>query len=522
MTATILALFGRVSLSAEPTSEHARPNILFIFADDHAYQAIGAYGSKINQTPNIDRLAREGMRFDNCYVTNSLCGPSRACILTGKYSHLNGFYRNGNRFDGSQQTFPKLLQQAGYQTALVGKWHLASDPTGFNYWHVLPGQGVYYNPRMIDNGQKVKHVGYTTNITTDLALDWLKNDRDPTRPFMVMCQQKAPHRNWMPAPEHLTMYDDVTIPEPETFFDDYSHRASPAANQKMEIARDMNLASDLKMDQPLQDSDPATRQRMQRWQQRINHLTEEQRRAWKAAYDPKNEALRKAVQNGSMTEKDLAHWKYQRYIKDYLRCVASVDDSVGRLLQYLDEAGLADNTVVVYTSDQGFFLGEHGWFDKRWMYEESLRTPLVVRWPGVVQPGSTNAAIVSNLDFAETFLDMAGIAVPEDMQGRSLVPLLRGQQPDDWRKSFYYHFYEGPEKVHAVARHYGVADGRHKLIHYYETDEWEMFDLEKDPHELHSVYGDPAYAELQASLHKELDRLRGELQVPETDPPRSR
>lgn len=481
---------------AAHAQQPARPNILFIFTDDHAYQSIGAYGSKINQTPNIDRLAREGMLFRNCFVTNSICGPSRAVIQTGKYSHMNGFFRNGNRFDGSQQTFPKLLQQAGYQTAVIGKWHLESDPQGFNYWDILIGQGPYYNPPMIRNGQRLQHTGYTTEIITDLALEWLKSGRDQTKPFMLMCQHKAPHREWQPGPNYLTMYDDQTIPEPETLFDDYSGRGTAAKAQDMTIEKTMTPL-DLKFTPP-----PG--------------LTPEQLHAWKTAYEPKNEEMRKANLQG----KDLVRWKYQRYIKDYLRCVAAVDDNIGRMLKYLDDTGLAKNTIVIYSSDQGFYLGEHGWFDKRWMYEESLRTPLLVRWPGVVQPGSTHEAIVSNLDYAETFLDVAGVKVPPDMQGRSLRPLLAGQTPADWRKSFYYHYYEMPGP-HSVAKHYGVTDGRYKLINFYELGEWELYDLKTDPHEVRSVYGQASHADVQKQITAELQRLRQELKEPDRDPPES-
>jgi len=510
LAAAALAI-GHPAIAAEgvQVAPQRRPNILFVFCDDHAYQAISAYqsvsayGLKLNDTPNIDRLAREGMRFDNCYVTNSICGPSRAVIQTGKYSHLNGFYCNGNRFDGDQQTFPKLLKKAGYQTAIVGKWHLATDPQGYDYSEILIGQGPYYNPPMIRNGERVSHTGYTTSIITDLALDWLTKQRDPDRPFMLMYQHKAPHRNWQPGPEWLNKYDDVTIPEPDTLFDDYSGRGTAAKTQNMSIAETMN-ASDLKLTPP-------------------RNLTPEQSAAWNKAYGPKNEAFREAQFEG----KDLVRWKYQRYMKDYLRCIAAVDDNLGRVLEYLDDTGLADNTVVVYSSDQGFYLGEHNWFDKRWIYEESLRTPLVVRWPGVVDPGNTNQDIVSNLDFAETFLEIAGVEVPDDMQGRSLVPLLEGRTPDDWRRSFYYHYYEFPGG-HSVRRHYGVADGRYKLIHFYPNpwdaspiDEWELYDLESDAKELKSVFGDPKYADVQRHMEAELARLRRELKVPDPDPPES-
>ena len=476
-----LALLVCVSLA----SAAERPNILFIFSDDHAYQALSCYGSKINETPNLDRIAKEGMRFENCFVTNSICGPCRAVILTGKYSHLNGFYRNGNTFDGAQQTFPKLLQKAGYQTAVIGKWHLKSAPTGFDHYHVLIGQGPYYNPPMRTPSGTVKHIGYTTDVITDEALKWLKEGRDADKPFMLMYQHKAPHRNWQPGPAHLNTYDDVEIAEPDTLFDDYSNRASPAANQTMEIDRHMRLEGDLKLKTP-------------------GNLTPEQKAAWEKAYGPKNEAFLKA----KLTGKDLVRWKYQRYIKDYLRCIASVDDNVGRVLDYLDESGLAKNTVVIYSSDQGFYLGEHGWFDKRWMYEESLRTPLMVRWPGVVEAGSERSEFVSNLDLAETFLDIARVNAPGDMQGHSFKGMLQGNNaPKDWRKTFYYHYYEFPG-AHSVARHYGVRTDKHKLIYYYRKGEWELFDMVKDPQEMNSVYGKAEYAGVQKELKAELERLR--------------
>jgi arylsulfatase A-like enzyme len=366
------------------------------------------------------------------------------------------------------------------------------------------------------NGQRVVHDGYVTDVITDRALDWLQNGRDAERPFMLMYQHKAPHRKWMPPMRHLHTYDDVSpaeeMPEPETLFDDYSGRSSVLRQQEMEIGRHMAPASDLKLTPPPDNRDNWQFQRQ--LENTLARLTDEEREQWLAAYTPKNDAFWEASLEGD----DRTRWNYQRYIKDYLRCIAAVDEGVGRVLDYLDEAGLADNTVVIYSSDQGFYLGEHGWYDKRWMYEESFRTPLLVRWPGTVQPGTVNGAIVSNLDFAETFLEIAGVDIPSDMQGRSLVPLLAGNTPDDWRKSFYYHYYEGPPAVHKVARHYGVATDRYKLIHYYQTGEWELLDREKDPLELRSFYGDPAYAEVQEELEDELERLRGELSVPERDP----
>ena len=469
-----------------------RPNILFIFTDDHAAHAISAYGSKVNRTPHIDRIAEEGMRFDNCFCTNSICGPSRAVILTGKHSHVNGFATNRHTFNGEQQTFPKLLQGAGYQTAMIGKWHLKSAPTGFDHWEVLKGQGPYYNPPMRTPGGDVKHTGYTTHIITELALEWLEKGRDQEKPFMMMYQQKAPHRNWQPGPKYLTLFDDVEIPEPATLFDDYEGRTGAAKTQAMEIDRHMSK-NDVKLTQP-------------------RGLTEEQLKLWNAAYGPKNAAFEAA----KLTGKDLVRWKYQRYMKDYLRCVQAVDDDIGRVLKYLDDSGLAENTVVIYSSDQGFYLGDHGWFDKRWMYEESLRMPFVVRWPGVIKPGSVNTDLVQNLDFGETFLEIAGVDVPGDMQGRSFASLMKGEMPEDWRKSIYYHYYEFPG-AHSVARHYGVRTAEHKLIHYYEIGEWELFDLGKDPDEVRSVHANPAYAEVRKTLEGELARLREQYVVPETD-----
>ncbi|MCA9434764.1 MAG: sulfatase [Candidatus Omnitrophica bacterium] len=483
-----------------------RPNILFIFTDDHSPLAISAYGSKINETPNIDRIAAEGMLFRNCFCTNSICAPSRAVILTGKHSHINGKIDNKNTFDGSQQTFPKLLQQAGYETAMIGKWHLRSDPTGFNHWEVLKGQGHYYNPEFFSAEGDKTYTGYATDITTDLALDWLKSGRNPEKPFLLMCQHKAPHRNWMPGPDHLTLYDDIEIPEPDTLFDDYSNRNSGAKNQEMTIANHMYDAYDLKISPTEALEGPAKNL----WDNTYGRMTEDQKKLWDEAYDPKNQAFHEANLEG----KDLVRWKYQRYIKDYLRCIASVDDNIGRLLDYLDETGLADNTLVVYSSDQGFYLGEHGWFDKRWMYEESLEMPLLMRWPGVIEPGSEDTHLVQNLDFAETFLDAAGVEVPMDMQGTSLLPLMEGKDPEDWRKSIYYHYYENPG-AHNVPRHYGVRTDRYKLIHYYRLGEWELIDLEKDPKELMNFYGNPDYAVVQKRLKHELDRLRELYRVPE-------
>ncbi|MHC4173055.1 MAG: sulfatase family protein [Planctomycetota bacterium] len=479
--ASMSQITGRDPALREPK----QPNIIFIMTDDHASHALSCYGSKINKTPNLDRIAAEGMLFNNSFCTNSICAPCRAVILTGKYSHINGVIDNKKRFDGGQQTFPKLLQKVGYETAMIGKWHLKTDPTGFDYWNVLPGQGKYYNPVMIEMGQRKTYTGYTTDIITDHCLRWLK-ERTGEKPFCLMYHHKAPHRQWEPGPEHLTMYDGVTIPEPETLFDDYSNRGRAAKEQDMSIEKTMN-DRDLKLVAP-------------------KNLTAEQKKLWDAAYEPKNEAFRKANLQG----KDLIRWKYQRYIKDYLRCIASVDDNVGRLLDYLDASGLATNTVVFYTADQGFYLGDHGWFDKRFMYEESLRMPLLVRYLKEVKAGSINNDIVLNLDFGPTFLDFAGVPKPADMQGRSMRNVLRGKRPRDWRTSMYYHYYEYPA-VHSVKRHYGVRTKRYKLIHFYhDIDEWELYDLKKDPNEMKNVYNDPAYADVVKKLKPELKQLRKE------------
>ncbi|OWK44418.1 sulfatase [Fimbriiglobus ruber] len=499
--ATTFAITAPARAADEPAAKPKPPNIVFIFSDDHAYQAVSAYGHpfKLLDTPNIDRIAKGGMRFDRCLVPNSICGPSRATVMTGKYSHANGFYNNENsRFDGTQVTFPKLLKAAGYQTAVVGKWHLVSDPTGFDYWHILPGQGVYYNPPMIRNGERVKHEGYTTDLITDFSLDWLKN-RDKSKPFLLMCQHKAPHREWSPALRHLGHDKDRKYPEPDTLFDDYAGRGRAEHGQDMTIAKTMT-PHDNKLTTPPAGMTPA------------------QKKEWDAYYTPRNDAFRAAKLEG----KDLVRWKYQRYLHDYLGCVKAVDEGVGKLLDYLDQEKLADNTIVVYSSDQGFYLGEHGWFDKRWIFEESLRTPLVVRWPGVIKPGSVNADMVSNLDFAPTFLDAAGLSIPDGVHGHNLKPIFKGEKPADWRKSFYYHYYENPGP-HNVERHYGVVTDRYKLVKFYASVEpyWEMFDLKTDPKEMTSVYGKAEYAEIQKELETELARLRRELKVPDPDPPTS-
>lgn len=475
-----------------------RPNIIFIMADDHAWQAVSAYGGPLKDyapTPNIDRIAQNGMRFDRCLVTNSISGPSRAVILTGKYSHLNGFLSNEEKlFDGSQQTFPKILQKAGYTTAMIGKWHLGSDPTGFDHWEILPGQGNYYNPDFINPAGRHREEGYVTEIITEKTIKWLSEVKGSGKPLMVMMHHKAPHREWQPGPNELLLYKDVTFPEPPTLLDNYENRGTAEKTQDMTIAKTMRLQEDLKLyKDPVKGKNAG-----------LNRMTPEQAAAWDSVYNP---IIRKFYANPPEGD-DLVRFKYQRYMQDYLACIAAVDKSVGKVLDYLKETGLDKNTIVIYTSDQGFYLGEHGWFDKRFMFEESYRTPLLISWPGVTTPGSVDNHIVSNLDFAETFLDIAGQEIPSDMQGMSLVPLLKGKKQAGWRTEHYYHYYEYPA-VHSVKRHYGISTERYKLIHYYyDIDEWELFDRQTDPLEMKNVYDDPAYSDIRKELHERLGKIR--------------
>lgn len=485
----------KVKNQQEKSSEEneKRPNIVFIISDDHAYQAISAYGGRLAEiapTPNIDRIANQGMMFNHCLVTNSICGPSRATILTGKYSHKNGFVDNtfGTKFDFNQQTFGELLQQAGYKTGVLGKLHLGQTPTkGFDYIDILPGQGSYYNPLFINKEGQYQVEGYATEIITDKAIKWIDSVKSDNQPFMLFLGHKSPHRPWLPGPNELGMYEDVEIPEPETLFDNYSGNRKVASMNYMSISEAMKMEQDIKItDQPQ------------------GGFNEEQQRMWDSIYGPINQKFKKDNLKGD----DLTRFKYQRYMKDYLACVAGVDKGVGKVLDYLKEVGLDENTIVIYTSDQGFYLGEHGWFDKRWMYKESLRAPLLVKWPGKIKAGQVNNDLVSNLDFAETFLDIAQTNIPDDMQGRSIVPILKGNTPEDWRKAHYYHYYEHPSE-HDVRRHYGITTDKYKLIHfYYDVDVWELYDLENDPSELKNVYGDPAYADVQKELHSKLEELR--------------
>ncbi|MEO0652945.1 MAG: sulfatase, partial [Planctomycetota bacterium] len=484
-----------------------RPNIVFIFSDDHAPHAIGAYArdpemtfgawmAGVDATPRIDQLAEQGARFRRSFCTNSICGPSRAVILTGKHSHVNGFMNNGNQFDGDQQTFPKLLRAAGYRTAMIGKWHLKSDPQGFDHWEVLPGQGDYYNPTLLSADGTRQVEGHCTDIVTDLALEWLEAQRESGEPFLLMAQHKAPHRTWMPALRHLELWADEELPEPPTLFDDYADNAPGIARQEMTIAEHMYLLYDLFVTPP-EGEEPRQGGSLDSsgWRN-LERMTEAQREAWDAYWEPRNAAFHAAGLAGEA----LVRWKFQRYLKNYLRCVRGVDESVGRIVDWLKEHGLWENTIVVYSSDQGFYLGDHGWYDKRWMYDESLEMPLIVRWPGVTEPGTVVDALVQNLDYAPTLLEMAGVDRPDDLQGLSLVPWLAGEAPAEWREALYYHYYEYPS-VHMVPRHVGLRTERWKLIHY-EGFAPELFDLEEDPEEAHDRAADPAcdtvLAELQA------------------------
>ena len=498
-------------------------NIVYIMCDDHSYQTISAYDNRFIDTPNIDRIGAEGARFTNSFVANSLSGPSRACLLTGKHSHKNGFTNNEHGvFDGSQQTVQQLLRDAGYTTAMVGKWHLVSEPTGFDYWNILSGQGDYYNPVFIGNGKEEVIPGYVTDITTDIALEWLEKGRDKTAPFCLFLHHKAPHRTWMPALCDLDLYNDVEYPLPETFYDDYESREA-AGLQEMSIIKDMNPVYDLKMadregeihtpenpvlescgrDMYLQPEDGHLRP---------GRMTPEQQEKWDLHYVPIMEKFKKDKLSG----KELHEWKYQRYMHDYCRVIHSIDRNVGRMYDYLKEHGLLENTVIVYTSDQGFFMGEHGYFDKRYMYEESFRTPLLVRLPDCIDTplrGKDIDGFVQNIDHAPTFLELAGAAIPEDIQGESYLRLLKGNDRN-WRNSLYYHYYEYPAE-HCVRRHYGVRTKGWSLMHFYnDIDEWELFDLKKDPAQLHNVYGQPGYDRITRKLMKELERLQTEYDDP--------
>lgn len=552
---SLAALSCVTAAYAQQQKAQQHPNIVYIMCDDHAYQCISAYGSalsKLAPTPNIDRLAERGMRFDRAFVENSLSTPSRACLMTGQYSHQNGQRQLGEGIDTSRTFFTELLQEAGYQTAVVGKWHMGCDPKGFDYYHVYNDQGQYWNPqyRGTDtNNEFVVEEGYSTDLTTDHALSFIEH-RDPSKPFCLLLHHKAPHRNWQANLKYLGMYDDVEFPMPENFYDDYATRGSAARTQKMSVTRDMRWEQDFKVPEMLDLNNPDSKDSYNALMGEINRMTPEQRSAWGRYYFPRNRRLLEAQLKG----KDLDNWKYQVYIRDYMSVIASVDESVGRVLDYLDKNGLTDNTMIVYTSDQGFYMGEHGWFDKRFMYEESLRTPLIVSYPGHTKPGSVCNRLVQNIDYAPTFLALAGVHQPKDMPGRSLVPVLaNGDNVKNWRQSIYYHYYDYPT-YHMVRKHDGVRTERYKLIHFYGkggldavsenkyqnvpgTREYgtmkglesigyfepkdeavnycELYDLQADPHEQNNIFGKPGTEKIMKQLQRELDKYRKTLAVDE-------
>lgn len=509
---SILLVFAILFPTCQPEQKAGpprRPNIVFIMSDDHAYQAISAYSNHLIQTPNIDRIARDGLLFTNACVTNSICAPSRAVILTGKHSHINGKIDNRFPFDTTNITFPQILQDNGYQTALFGKLHFGNSPKGFDQFRILPGQGTYYNPDFITKNEgNIRVEGYTTDIITDMTLDWLDDDRDTSKPFFLAYLHKAPHREWLPAERHYKEYINKTFPEPETLFDDYEGRGQAAHDAEMNLLDHMNWAGDSKIHPEVMDQlgIPETSD----WdklafEREVGRQNPAQRKAWDAVYGPMNEEFKKDYPN--MSKSELMSWRYQRYMQDYLGSIAAVDEGVGKVLDYLDRNNLTENTIVVYTSDQGFYLGEHGWFDKRFIYDESFKTPLLIRWPGVIEPATQNSQMVQNLDYAQTFLEAAGITPPSDMQGESLIPLFKGDTVG-FRDAVYYHYYEYPA-VHMVKRHYGIVTEEYKLVHFYDDiDEWELYDRKKDKNEMKSVYDDPAYAEVVTALTKQLAELR--------------
>jgi len=530
-TLAALATFSAGCMTeSTPDSEDNRPNILFIMSDDHSERAISAYGSALISTPNIDRLADEGVIFRESFVANSICGPSRAIMLTGKHSHKNGFRDNDDQFDGSQPTYPLYLQQAGYATAVVGKWHLRTEPVGFDYWEVLRGQGQYYSPEFITNvavdrtteksvldetGELVevelenRYDGeYVTTKIADLALNYLEN-RDDSKPFLLIYNHKAPHRNWMPDVDELGEIDTSDFRVPDNFYDSYEGRPGAAA-QELEI-NDMYLSYDLKLERHEYEGD--LEDTADGWAEYwtsdfYGRMSDEQKAGWDAYYAEAN----KEYQPVKHDPKALLEWKYRRYMHEYLGTVHSMDRNIGRVLDYLDENGLAENTIVVYTSDQGFFIGEHGWFDKRFMYEESMRTPLMIRYPAAIAPGQSQTEMVQNIDYAPTLLDLAGVPIPPDMQGVSLKGLLMGEAEDLNRDELYYHYYEGIEKEHRVAKQYGVRTRTHKLIRFKDVgmDHWEMYDLQNDPSEMRNIYDDPASADIRQELHLKLQELRAQ------------
>lgn len=489
--------------------KQSKPNIIFIMSDDHAYQAISAYNPNLTQTPNIDRIAHNGMLFTNACVTNSICAPSRAVILTGKHSHINGKIDNYFPFDTTNVTFPQLLQENGYQTAMFGKLHFGNNPKGFDEFKILPDQGDYYNPDFITKKEgNQKFTGYVTDLITDFTLNWLKKERDEEKPFFLAYLHKAPHREWLPAERHFDEYLTKTFPEPETLFDNYEGRGSASKEAEMNLLTHMNWAADSKIFPENMDKLGIKESHYYDKGNYINtvgRMNPEQRAKWDAAYGKMNEKFIRDFPK--MSEKDKMKWRYQRYMQDYLGSIAAVDEGVGQVLDYLKESGLDKNTIIIYTSDNGFYLGEHGWFDKRFIFDESFKTPLLVQWNGVIKPGSKNSQMVQNLDFAQTFLDAAGIKAPKDMQGESLVPVFKGKG-EKFRDVAYYHYYEYPS-IHMVKRHYGIVTEKFKLVHfYYDVDEWELYDRTKDKNEMKNVYKDPAYSGIRSELHAKLAQTR--------------
>lgn len=558
LTSLSCVMLPALSLAAQThktdaPAQQERPNILFVMCDDHAMQAISAYGSAISKlapTPNIDRLAQRGMLFTQAFVENSLSTPSRACLMTGLYSHQNGQRQLAEGIDTTKTFFTQQLQKAGYETGIVGKWHMMCEPKGFDYYHILRGQGTYYNPVFCHNGeygQYKQETGYATDLITDHAIDFLDH-RDPNKPFCLLVHHKAPHRLWAPSPKYVGKYGDVHFPLPETFYDDYATRGSAARTQKMSIVKDMEMIYDLKVSELLDPNDPASMGEYAGLMGEVGRMNAQQRAAWDKYYIPRNREFMKQ----SPTGEALDDWKYQNYIRDYMSVIQSVDESVGRLLDYLDKHHLTDNTIVVYTSDQGFYMGEHGWFDKRFMYEESLHTPLIISYPGHVKEGSVCQQMVQNIDYAPTFLKLAGVAQPKEMTGRPLTALFDGTKQKDWRSSIYYHYYDYPA-YHTVRKHDGVRTERYKLIHFYgkggdravaenryqrtpgtseyngyqglknsgyfnddpDVDYYEMYDLQSDPHELNNIYGKPEMKAIQRQLMKLLNSYRKSLNVDE-------
>ena len=506
-TMAMMALTGTTILQANAQAKEKKPlNIVYIMTDDHTAQMMSCYDKRYMHTPNLDRIAEHGVRFTSSYVANSLSGPSRACMLTGKHSHANGFTDNTTCvFDASQPTFPKMLQGAGYQTALFGKWHLESLPTGFDKWEIIPGQGDYYNPQFIEmNGDTIKQKGYLTDLITDKSIDWMENQRDKDKPFCILIHHKAIHRNWLAKIEDLPLYEDRTFPVPSTFYDDYEGRPAAAA-QEMGILKDMDLIYDLKMDR-----DDLSSALKPTYLNMIKRMDPEQRQAWHHFYD----SIAADFYGRNLKGRELAEWKFQRYVRDYMKVVKSLDDNVGRVLDYLEKSGLIDNTLVVYTSDQGFYIGEHGWFDKRFMYEESFHTPLIMRLPEGFDRRGDISEMVQNIDYAPTFLEIAGAPIPSDIQGISMLPLLRGDKNVKWRDALYYHYHEYPAE-HSVKRHYGVSNGRYKLIHFYnDIDHWEFYDLANDPHEMHNIYNVPAMKPLVKKMRDKLVELQKQYNDP--------